>query len=141
MQKESGFTLAEVMVVIAIIAALAALAVPNFVGWLPGYKLKSAVMELENNLQLARLRAIKTNGNCSLGIDTGNDSYTIDCTNRTVDLGNYGEVRFGAADGDTLTFTSRGLTDSGLFTLNVTNNSETFQIRISPTGSIASEKL
>ena len=43
MRKNSGFTLIELMVVIALIVVLSAIAIPNYIAWLPKYRLNSAV--------------------------------------------------------------------------------------------------
>lgn len=75
MRKDSGFTLTELMVAIAIIAILAAIAVPNFIGWLPNYRLRSAAGDLHSAMQLARLRAVKENARVVVSFDTGNDEY------------------------------------------------------------------
>lgn len=61
MRKYSGFTVIELMVVIAIILVLAGIAVPNFIGWLPKYRLNKAANDIKSMIQNARLRAIKEN--------------------------------------------------------------------------------
>ena len=62
MHKNSGFTLVELIIVIAIIAILATIAVPAAInGWLPNYRLKAATRNLYSNLQKARLEAVKRN--------------------------------------------------------------------------------
>jgi type IV fimbrial biogenesis protein FimT len=75
MRKNSGFTLMELMTTIAIVAVLAAVAIPNMIGWLPDYRLRSGAADLLSALQLARLRAIKENTNVVVRFDTGSDEY------------------------------------------------------------------
>ncbi len=77
MRNDSGFTLAEVMVVIAIIGICSAIAVPNFIGWLPKHRLNSATNDLLGVMQSARLRALKDNANVVILFDPGAGSYSV----------------------------------------------------------------
>ena len=61
MEKNTGFTLMELMVAIAIIAITASIAIPNIIGWLPTHRLASASRAILSVLQQARLRAVKEN--------------------------------------------------------------------------------
>lgn len=58
-----GFTLIEVMVVVAIVAVLAALAAPSFTPLLERWRVRSAVEGLQSTLYFARSEAIKRGGN------------------------------------------------------------------------------
>ena len=74
----SGFSLAEVMTVIAIIGIVSAIAVPGFLAWLPDYYLKSAARDLRASFQLARMTAIKTGTNCTITFNQSVDGVTYD---------------------------------------------------------------
>jgi type IV fimbrial biogenesis protein FimT len=59
----SGFTLIELMVTIGIVAIFSAVAIPNFVSWLPSNKLGSGAREILTTIQLAKMAAIKDSAN------------------------------------------------------------------------------
>ena len=75
MRKDSGFSLMELMTAIAILAILAAIAIPGYIGWLPNYRLRSAARDLQSTMQLARLRAVRENADVVVSFDTVNDDY------------------------------------------------------------------
>lgn len=55
-----GYTLIELMVVVAVIAILTLMSIPNFLGWLHQYRLQEATVSLMNHLRAARLLAVFT---------------------------------------------------------------------------------
>jgi type IV pilus assembly protein PilA len=66
LKKQEGFTLIELMIVVAIIGILAAIAIPNFLQ----YQMKSRQSEAKTNLQAIRTSEISFQGEngCYLGI-------------------------------------------------------------------------
>jgi type IV fimbrial biogenesis protein FimT len=77
MRNQSGFTLIELITVVAIVAVVTAAAIPNFIGWLPDHRLRSALDDLNTGLQLARLQAVRENGPVVMRINTGGESAVI----------------------------------------------------------------
>ena len=61
MQKNSGFTFFEIMIVLAIMAVLAAIAVPNMFAWRIDAKLRGAVENLKGDLNAAKMMAVREN--------------------------------------------------------------------------------
>jgi type IV fimbrial biogenesis protein FimT len=77
MQNKTGFTLMELMVTMAIIALIAAIAVPNFIGWLPRHRLSTSTRDVYNAVQTAKLRAVRENAPTVMTFNAGNGSYAV----------------------------------------------------------------
>ncbi|MGE0086142.1 MAG: GspH/FimT family pseudopilin [Desulfococcaceae bacterium] len=102
MKKNPGFTLVEILVVIAIITIIMTISIPNFIIWRDNTRLKSAAGDIYNAMQKAKMGAIKENRNWSVSFDTANGRYSIidwvnstfgdadDITVETFDLSTYG---------------------------------------------------
>lgn len=65
-KSSSGFTLAEIMVVVMILGVLASIALPSFRSLTVSQQVKNASFELFSSLSLARSEAIKRNGNVTI---------------------------------------------------------------------------
>jgi len=59
--KQSGFTLIELMVIIAIMAVSAGIAIPNFLSYMPKHRLNGAARQVMGDLMAARMKAVKLN--------------------------------------------------------------------------------
>lgn len=131
LRRNDGYTLLEVIVVMAIIAILAGLATLSLAEFLPGLRLRRASQELQLQLQKARLEAVRRNRNCCvefhkqvggkryapiIWVEDDGDSvfeageeivYRQEVAGGTLELDGYGGIRFNPAQGggDGVTFT------------------------------------
>jgi prepilin-type N-terminal cleavage/methylation domain-containing protein len=93
--RMAGFTLIEAMVVISIICAVV-ISVPPMLQWLRQQGVRHAVEQLQADLQLARITAIRQRQTCALSFNTpGLNQYINSHTKRRCDLASYrGNVHF-----------------------------------------------
>lgn len=97
MKKRSvgGFTIIEIMIVIAIIGIMAGIAAPNFMDYLKSRRLSGATMQLYVDLMNARQQAVSQNNKVIVKLLT-NNSYSIirDLNgNSNVDNGETGPIK------------------------------------------------
>jgi len=78
MWKDNGFTLVEMMVVIAIMAIVSAIAIPNFYSYAAGMKLRSASRDLYSTFQKTRMNAIRQNIRWAVAF-TSTAYVVVDC--------------------------------------------------------------
>ena len=82
MQPSKGFTLLELLVVLAVCGILTAIGTPHVLTWMDNTRLRSAVMGLFTDLQHARMVAVRVNRNVVVAFNTDEDgqvdgTYTI----------------------------------------------------------------
>lgn len=145
-ENESGFTLMELMLVVVIMGIVAAIAIPGFMGFLPGMRVNGAARQVMGDLMDARMEAVKQNNKFKVfflndheykilddddndGID---DSGTE--TSKTVDIqDNYKDVTL-SDTGDPV-FGPKG-TATSLSTITVQNASGSKTVSISVAGRV-----
>lgn len=71
-RPESGFSLIELMVSLAVLAILLVIAVPTYRDVIAGQRVRAAISELHTALVLARSEAIKRNTSITLSRSSGN---------------------------------------------------------------------
>lgn len=112
---DCGFTLMEMLVVIAIFGLLAAIAVPTWISLLPTYALNSAARQVQSELHRIKAQAVAENVTFRLVFSDTADHYTIQRVGTTTTqqgikpLPNGIDIR----NAITLGFTSRGTATPG----------------------------
>jgi len=145
MRTNSGFTFTELMVTIAIVAILASLAIPNFIAWLPNYRLQSGAEDVQSTLQLARITAIKENATAKVEFNTANETYiaSVEKPGDPVRIFRTGRMPAGVDifstdfnGGDFVEFDNQGVTlnNTDGNTQLINNSGRTKTIRVSITG-------
>ena len=59
MKKKGGFSLFELLVVIAVIAVVSAIVTPNIISWRSNAKLRGAAGNLKGDLEMSKARAVR----------------------------------------------------------------------------------
>lgn len=77
MQYQRGFTLVELLVVVALLAIVAALAAPSFTDQLARRRLEGVSTDLSTDLQFARTQAVDDRATVRLLTETGGSQYRI----------------------------------------------------------------
>jgi len=65
-RPEQGFSLVEMMIVVAIIMVMAAISLPSIGQYMRNYKIRGAAQNVASTLQSARGKAIATNTNAGV---------------------------------------------------------------------------
>jgi len=146
MQKESGFTLVELMIVIAIASVLMLVATFSFLSIRPSLRLSGATRQMLGDLMNARMKSVNENNEFKVFFLNNNIEYTIlddDNNDGTADTGEWSKTKDIQDNypGVTLSATSdpifspRGTASAGT-TVTLTNTNGTKTVSVSMTGRV-----
>ncbi len=152
--KNAGFTLIEMIIVIAIMAIISAIAVPNYITHRNNQKVTQAARQIYSALQSAKMTAIRNNTSINVLFSTGagssgtyqvfedlDDNNTFNAGDEDIASGqmpagvNMQTAAFAGAANSTR-FTPMGLTTGENGTVTVTNSSRTARIIVNSVGGI-----
>ena len=98
--KNRGFTLVELLVVIAVIAIITAIAIPTFLTYLSRLRLETSCLDVVSYMQYARTQAIGSDEPWRVSFDPEIGRYYLldgsQNIHKTVDLTQYSGISFGS---------------------------------------------
>ncbi|MFH1984690.1 MAG: GspH/FimT family pseudopilin [Pseudomonadota bacterium] len=147
-----GFTRIEMLAVAAIVSIVTSAAVPEYLSWLPRWRLKSAAIDLFSNLQLAKVTAIRRGISCRVLYRPGGYCISLASSGavlKTVTLEDYGSgVAFRGPpptcrtySRSQITFNSRGLSNAGYAYLSAADAGVHYRVGPTTAGVIKLQKL
>lgn len=77
LQNRKGFTLTELTVTLSILGIMTAISVPSYISYLPKHRLQTSIRQIYDDLNLAKIRAVKDNRNAGIQFYPATKTYTV----------------------------------------------------------------
>jgi type IV fimbrial biogenesis protein FimT len=75
--NKKGFTLVEVAVTLSILAIMATIAIPTYISWLPKHRLQISARQIYDDLNLAKMEAVRRNTDVCITFSLANNNYKV----------------------------------------------------------------
>jgi type IV fimbrial biogenesis protein FimT len=75
--KALGFSLVELVIVVAILSIVVALGMPSYNAWIQNTRIRSAAESIQNGIQLARAESVKRNASVQFDLRGTNSAWTV----------------------------------------------------------------
>jgi type II secretion system protein H len=136
-KKAKGFTLVELIIVLALLAIVAAIASPSFQRMAINAGLRSAAKDIMSDFANLKARAVAENTPFQITFDMANNNYTFPGLANPKSPRAFGNisitgVNFGG--GSTINFQTRGTAAAGTVTLKENGRNSTATITVNITG-------
>lgn len=76
--RQRGYSLAELLTVVAMVGVITMVALPTFLQVIPQYRIRGAASEIAASLRLIRSKAVSTRSNWRMTVDPTNDNYWLE---------------------------------------------------------------
>ena len=76
-KNRKGFTLTEVTVVLSLLGIMSAISVPSYFSWLPKHRLQTSVRQIYDDMNLAKMQAVRSNTVAVIIFTPATNQYTI----------------------------------------------------------------
>jgi type IV fimbrial biogenesis protein FimT len=77
LKNKKGFTLTELVVIFSIIGIMMAISIPSFISWLPRHRLQTSVRQIYDDLNLAKIQAVRSNTVAVIIFKPASNDYDI----------------------------------------------------------------
>ncbi len=127
----------EMFIVISILGIMAAIAIPNFLSYLPKYRLNGATRVVASDLMFTRMEAVKLNRSAYMEF-TGAKQYEISYLGKVLRMRDISEdyPDVDIEDFDKIVFTSRGSSDANKTVTIKSDNGQTKVVGVGIAGRV-----
>lgn len=77
LKHSKGFTITEVVVTLSVLGIMTAISIPSYISWLPRHRLQTSVRQIYDDMNLAKMQAVRSNTVAVAIFTPATNQYTI----------------------------------------------------------------